>query len=382
MNGDHNDQPDERKTPIIKYSPAEAEIATLKAKYTGLKIVDIADSEGYEKCRLAAREVAGTRIAIEKRRKELKEDSLEWGRKVDGAAKKLQALVAEVEAPLDKELKRIDDLREAEARAKVKAEQDRIAAEEKAKRDQEEAELKARVYAEDARLAEERRKLEEERAKMEAERRKANEEYAAKIRADREAFAAEAAERARKIKIQDEEQARIAKEERERRAKEDEAARLAEKEREHRAWQIAQEQERIAQAQRKKQAELDAAQASIDQAKREAQERIDRELFEKAAKEQAEQEAAARAKRTIEEAKRQHAEDVAEAKRIEAARPDVEKIRSMGDTLEAIQWPMPNDAGAQAFVLTMKEDVLRAARLCRGYATPKKKGKPTNADAN
>lgn len=182
------------------------------------------------------------RIAIEKTRKDLKEQALREGKAIDGIANVLKALIVPVEDYLEKqekfvEIKAAEEAERKRIEAEIKAEQEQIA------REKAEAEERVRIRKENERLkkeAEEReRKMVEERAMAERKRR-AQEEKARKER--------EAAERA-------------IKEEQERRkqelAAEREKAELAQKEKEE--------------AERKNQAELEKREKEIASAKAKAE---------------------------------------------------------------------------------------------------------------
>jgi hypothetical protein len=314
--------------PIIKYSPAEAEIALLKEKYGHLK----ADTpQGYDDVSRALRLVVGARTSIEARRKELKADSLAWGRKVDATAGKLFDLIAQVEAPLRAEKDRVDAEKEAKARAIVEAEKARVAelerqvrekeeAERKAARDAEEARLKAARDAEEARQAVERKLLAEEAAKL-AEERRAHE-------AERQTAAA----------------------------------------------RFNAEQAAIAKAQREAQEKIDAERRKLAEEK----ERLDRIEFERVAKEKAiekarlevERETAigiAEAERHNQERRAREVEEKAEAARMEAAKPDVAKIREFGAQLNLIHRPGLHHKEASDFMDLIMKDLAHIAEFCKAY---------------
>lgn len=158
-------------TQLARFSLADAAIAEMQQQFMPLSINGIEDAEGYKRVHAARMTVKGHRVEVEKLRKELKADALEYGRKVDGEAKRITALLAPIESHLEAEEKAIDDAKEAiRNAARLKAE-----AEERARREAEEAERKAKQEAEAAALREEREKLEAERRVMEAERRKIEE---------------------------------------------------------------------------------------------------------------------------------------------------------------------------------------------------------------
>lgn len=162
------------------------------------------------------------RIAIEKARKELKEQSLREGKAIDGIANVLKALIVPIEEYLDKQEKYIEYKKAAEEEAaKIAAE--KKAEEERLAREQAEREEQERIRKENARLKKEAEEREAAAAKERAEaaaKQKAIEEKAekerkaadAKLRAERERAEAEkraAEEKARKERAALEEKAMI-----------------------------------------------------------------------------------------------------------------------------------------------------------------------------
>jgi colicin import membrane protein len=141
-------------TMTVTYDVTEADIEATRERYGALEATTPA---GYEEVRLAIAHCRGTRTAVEKRRRELKADALEWGRKVDGAAKALTSLVESIEEPLQAKKQLVDDERDRRRRA----------AEEAARREAE-AEAKAKLEAEEIRLAVERARLAVERSEWES----------------------------------------------------------------------------------------------------------------------------------------------------------------------------------------------------------------------
>jgi len=81
--------------PVVRYGVSDAAIADLRNEVGGLR----ADVD-YDATRLALGRIVKLRTGVEKRRKELKEDALKWGRKVDSEAKRLTGLLEEIETPL------------------------------------------------------------------------------------------------------------------------------------------------------------------------------------------------------------------------------------------------------------------------------------------
>lgn len=153
------------------------------------------------------------RVQIEERRKLLKQDSLEYGRKVDAVAKELVELIEMVEAPLKAAKREVDEAKERAKREAAEAE--RRAVEERIRQERlaEEAALREQRQAEEARLAEERQRLQaereaaaKERAELEAIRAQLREQNAKLLeQAEKERAERVAAERAERLKVEAEE---------------------------------------------------------------------------------------------------------------------------------------------------------------------------------
>lgn len=84
-------------TELQKFNVTDAAIAEMKDSFMPLKINGIDDKEGYKKVKEARIIVKNKRIEVEKRRKELKEDSLKYGRAVDAEAKRITGLLVPIE---------------------------------------------------------------------------------------------------------------------------------------------------------------------------------------------------------------------------------------------------------------------------------------------
>jgi hypothetical protein len=161
-------------------------IAGIQAKV--LALPPATEKEGYELRRKTIADLRKIRTTIEARRKELKADSLAYGRRIDAFAKHWTAQIEAIENPLVLEKQAVD---EAKEKAKREAEE--------AERRKQEEEARQRIQAEEARLAEIRKqeeaKLAEERDKLrraaellrqeaeaqEAERRKAEADHLARL---------------------------------------------------------------------------------------------------------------------------------------------------------------------------------------------------------
>ena len=339
---------------LTKYNITDAAIATLKQNYMQLMVKGIEDKDGFKKVHEARMDIVKRRTSVEKTRKDLKADSLEYGRRVDAEAKRITGLLqpiedhlAEQEKIVTDELARIKAQKEAEEAARIRARVNRLfefgarfdgenytayglvipATILKAATDEQFASFVKQI--EDVKQAEEdeaRRKAEEEaRIKAEEEaKRKAEEERLAKIAAEQEAERQRLEEAAR-IQKAEEERLQKQREEFERKAREEQEKIEAEKRRiadEEAARQQAikdeqrrQEEEKIRQAELKK-AQEDAA----EKARIEAEEKARREAAEKA------------------EAERKAKEEV---ERREALRPDKEKLLGFARDLRAlyVEWP-------------------------------------------
>ena len=173
---------------LVVYPVSENEIQEARDRFAGLEATT---KEGYEEVRLAIASLRTTRGAIEKRRVELKADALDYGRRVDAVAKKLTTLVSDIEEPLKAKRDAVDAERERVKREAERAELVALEARLRAERETEEARLKAERDAENERLRAEGIRLAQERAAQELQQRRIDEEQRtaqAKIDADRRAL--------------------------------------------------------------------------------------------------------------------------------------------------------------------------------------------------
>jgi septal ring factor EnvC (AmiA/AmiB activator) len=108
-------------TQVVEYSVTDANLTELAEKYA--VVPDATTDGGYQAIKECLRETTPLRTAVEKRRKELKKDALEYGRKVDTEAKRITKALVDIETPyrdakqvVDDEVARIEqEKREAEA---------------------------------------------------------------------------------------------------------------------------------------------------------------------------------------------------------------------------------------------------------------------------
>jgi len=160
-----------------------------------LTIAGVDDKEGFERVRRARLDLKKVRCEIEKKRKELKADAVEFGRRVDAAAKELTALVEPTEILLANRQDEVEREIAAIAARKLQRRKDqltqfgaiifpgleKIADEEfeelvaaaqlaHQKRQQQEAEAAQARKLEEERLAKEREELARQRKEQEAER--------------------------------------------------------------------------------------------------------------------------------------------------------------------------------------------------------------------
>lgn len=95
---------------LASFNITDAALAKYKAEYMPLVINGIDDKEGYKLVDAARKIIKAKRIEIEKRRKELKEESLNYGRWVDGQAKNITQELDPIETHLTSEQQRIDQV--------------------------------------------------------------------------------------------------------------------------------------------------------------------------------------------------------------------------------------------------------------------------------
>lgn len=104
----------------IDYNVTDAAIAELKQKHVASTVTN---NRELAVVQASITELTKIRTSVEKKRKELKADALEWGRKVDTEAKRITALIEEIEQPLIDVKKSYNDEQErikAEAARKEK----------------------------------------------------------------------------------------------------------------------------------------------------------------------------------------------------------------------------------------------------------------------
>ncbi|MFY7700494.1 MAG: hypothetical protein ACOVQH_09510 [Burkholderiaceae bacterium] len=346
------------ETPPKLYDVTDAAIAELKQELSGLTEYN-AVSKGIAKVRTL-------RTRIEATRKQLKADSLAWGRKVDSEAKRITEQLEAIEEPL-KLLKAAID--EAKEREKAAIEAAKYA--ETNRRIKSFADLE---YEMNPFLVAEMTKEEYEtalgvaslafRTVLEKRRQEAEAAEAAK----REAEAAEVA-RAESIRAEREALARERAELEAEKAKRDEAERLRR--------EAVEEQERIARieiarVQAEQEAEREKLQAERDKLAREAAEREEaircaREEAIRCAREEADAKERAEAARF--EADKSRQAKAAEAARIEALKPDAEKFQAFAKQIRHLSPLIPNAATeyGQTFEYQLAWELEKLAEQCERF---------------
>lgn len=324
-------------------------IADMAERYMGLKVKDISDNVGIAAVHEARMVVKRKRIDIEKKRKELNEDAVAWQKTVNTEAKRLTALLTPIEDHLEQEESIVE--REKE-RKRQEAEAQRRETIKYRLQSLAEAGYVCQVfeveYMEDLEFA---NFLAEKRAEK-------------KARDD--AAAAEATERARVAEQQRIEAERLATEraELDKARKEQEAAAAETK-------RIADEKLAAERAELERQrAEQSAAQAKIDaenkriaDAEAAAKRAAELEQAKRDAAEQAKRDAEAKAKQEADAAAAKAIADEAERQRVEALRPDKEKIAAFADAVQRIELPTLSKKSAKASTAIAQHMLTAAAAI-------------------
>ena len=113
-------------TELTKFDEVVPAVNELAKKFLPLKISSVDDKEGYAEVAKALRFIVSKRTAVEEKRKELKADSLTFGRAVDSRAKEITAMLEPIESHLKNEKARIDEEKEKIAKAIEQERQENI----------------------------------------------------------------------------------------------------------------------------------------------------------------------------------------------------------------------------------------------------------------
>ena len=343
------------RSELTKFSALASELTALAKQYQGLMIQGIEDKSGYQAVHEARIAVRDKRISVEKTRKTIKEEALQWGRAVDSEAKRLMAILEPVEAHLTKQEDAIDAerqrIKDAEAAARKAVVQGRVDA------------LKqlgtAAWFGEVETWSDTEFQMRLEAAKQEADRREKEAaeaernriEAAARREAEEKARAEQlAAERAEMARVKAE-QERVAAELRAEADRLAEINRRLEEDRKQQQERINAERAKQEAAQKEWQDKIDAGRrkAEAEEAERKRQElAAETERQRVAALEQAKREAfheameAERQRQAEFEASRQRELEhhKAEESRLEAERPTREKILAFAQLVSTLSVPL------------------------------------------
>lgn len=113
-------------TAIAEYSETAAALAELRQKYANA-VFDVGSREGMHSAVKARAEVKGYRVALEKKRVELKAPALERSRLIDAEAKRITAELEALEIPIDSLIKAEETRKEREKAEREAAEAARVA---------------------------------------------------------------------------------------------------------------------------------------------------------------------------------------------------------------------------------------------------------------
>lgn len=113
---------------LQKYDLPDAAIAILADQYMPLKIANLEDNAGYAAVREARLIVKGKRVQVEKKRKELKEDSLRFGKAVDAEAKRITGLLEPIETHLSKQEEWFDAEKDRLKQESIRQKQEKLQA--------------------------------------------------------------------------------------------------------------------------------------------------------------------------------------------------------------------------------------------------------------
>jgi hypothetical protein len=104
---------------VSEIAKTDMAIAQVREEYMALTVTGPQDQDGYRSAEVALKKVVRMRTSVEKKRKELKADSVRYGKAVDGEARRIRELIEPIEEHLKKQC---DIVRLEEARQQVAAE--------------------------------------------------------------------------------------------------------------------------------------------------------------------------------------------------------------------------------------------------------------------
>jgi len=110
---------------LINYNVTDAAITALAEKYERFP-TDLSVKDNYDIVKSGVSEVRTLRSEVESRRKDLKKDALEYGRKVDSAANGIKERLLAIETPMKEAKKEFDTKQEIEKREIARKEEERV----------------------------------------------------------------------------------------------------------------------------------------------------------------------------------------------------------------------------------------------------------------
>jgi len=113
-------------TQIAEYSATAAALAELRTQYLNVTF-DVSTSKGLDAAKKARAEIRGYRVALEKKRKEVKAPALERCKLIDDEAERITAELVALENPIDATIKAEETRKEQERQAREEQERHRIA---------------------------------------------------------------------------------------------------------------------------------------------------------------------------------------------------------------------------------------------------------------
>lgn len=111
--------------PAVEYRPSDAVLIQAAVVTRDLTINGVDDKEGYAVVHEHRMRLKNYRVGIEKTRKALKDGAVQWGRVVDGEAKRLTALIEPDEARLQNMELAVDEERERQKREAARIRRER-----------------------------------------------------------------------------------------------------------------------------------------------------------------------------------------------------------------------------------------------------------------
>lgn len=111
---------------IKQYSPIEAGLAKLREQFAGV-VFDVSTAKGLDDAKAARQAIRAPRYELEKARKALKAPALEYSKRIDSEAKRIEAELLALETPLDEAIKaeeaRKEEIKAAKAREELARQQ-------------------------------------------------------------------------------------------------------------------------------------------------------------------------------------------------------------------------------------------------------------------